>query len=196
MITLTLPPALSLSPDAFAQLCRSNPEVRLERTANGELTIMAPTGSESGRQSLGLSAQLWLWNQRTRLGVAFDSSTGFCLPNGAIRSPDAAWIAQARWQALSPVQRRQFAPICPDFVMELCSPSDDLALLQVKMQEYQANGCRLGWLLDPERRQVWTYRPGSAVTVLEAPAQVSGDPELPGFCLETAFIWGDAGEID
>lgn len=189
MIALNLRPTIELTDEAFEQLCRSNPELRLERSAQGELIAMAPAGSESSRQNLSLSAQLWHWNQQTKLGVAFDSSAGFRLPNGAIRSPDAAWIEKSRWQRLTPEQRRRFAPICPDFVLELKSPTDDLAALQVKMQEYVDNGAQLGWLVDPEMRQVYCYRSGQAVQVLEHPPCLSGEPLLPNFVMDFTLIW-------
>jgi len=166
MIALNLRPTLQLTDAAFAQLCASNPDLRLERTAQGELIAMAPAGSDSGRQNSTLSGQLWYWNHQTRLGVTFDSSAGFTLPNSAIRSPDAAWIAQSRWDALTPEQRRTFAPICPDFVIELNSPSDTLPPLQAKLTEYIANGAQLGWLIDPETQQVHCYRPNHPPEIL------------------------------
>ncbi|MFN4066252.1 MAG: Uma2 family endonuclease [Thermosynechococcus sp.] len=190
MITLHLHPTLQLTDEVFEQLCRQNPDLRLERNAQGELIAMAPAGSESSRQNLSLSAQLWQWNQQTKLGVAFDSSAGFILPNGAIRSPDAAWVAKSRWERLTPAQRRQFAPLCPDFVLELKSPTDDLATLQAKLQEYMDNGAQLGWLIDPEARQVYCYRSGQAVQRLEHPATLAGDPVLPNFVMDLGLIWG------
>lgn len=158
-ITLNLRPVLKLTDEQFFQLCQANGNLRLERTAQGELIIMPPTGSETGGRNAGLTAQIWLWNQQTRLGKTFDSSTGFKLPNGAERSPDAAWVRQDRWDALTPQQKRKFAPLCPDFVVELCSPSDELEKVQAKMQEYLANGIRLGWLIEPETRRVEIYGP-------------------------------------
>ncbi len=189
MIALNLRPTLQLTDEVFEQLCRQNPDLRLERTAQGELIAMAPAGSESSRQNLSLSAQLWQWNQQTKLGVTFDSSAGFTLPNGAIRSPDAAWIAQARWDALTPAQRRRFAPLCPDFVLELQSPSDDLATLQAKLQEYIANGAQLGWLIAIEPQRVYAYRPGQPVQIWERPVRLAGDPVLPNFVMDLTPIW-------
>jgi Uma2 family endonuclease len=189
MISLNLRPSLKLTDEVFEQLCRQNPELRLERTAQGELVAMAPVGSESSRQNLSLSAQLWQWNHQTQLGVAFDASAGFALPNGAIRSPDAAWVARERWQQLTPEQRRRFAPLCPDFVLELRSPSDDLATLQAKLQEYLENGSQLGWLIDPESQRVYVYRPGQPVQVLERPTSLEGDPVLPGFVADLNLVW-------
>ncbi|MCJ2544660.1 Uma2 family endonuclease [Thermostichus vulcanus] len=190
MIALNLHPALTLTDEAFEQLCRSNPNLRLERTAQGELIAMAPAGSESGRQNLSLSAQLWYWNQQAKLGVTFDSSAGFTLPNGAIRSPDAAWIEKTRWERLSSEQRRKFAPICPDFVLELKSPSDELSTLQAKLQEYIDNGAQLGWLIDPELQQVHVYHPGQTVQVYSRPDTLPGDPVLPNFVMDFTLIWG------
>jgi Uma2 family endonuclease len=189
MLALNLQPALNLTDEVFEQLCRQNPELRLERTAQGELIAMAPAGSESSRQNLSLSAQLWQWNRQTQLGVAFDSSAGFALPNGAIRSPDAAWMPKERWQQLTPEQRRRFAPLCPDFVLELKSPTDELATLQAKLQEYLDNGSQLGWLIDPESGKVYVYRTGQPVQVLERPTSLSGDPVLPGFVVDLTLIW-------
>jgi Uma2 family endonuclease len=191
MITLDLRPNLQLTDQAFDQLCRSNPDLQLERNAQGELIAMAPSGSETGRQNLGLSAQLWIWNQATRRGEAFDSSAGFTLPNGAIRSPDAAWIEISRWQAIPPQQRRKFAPICPDFVIELKSPSDDLSILQAKLTEYIENGAKLGWLIDPENRQVFCYRPQQLPEGLNNPRYLSGEDVLLEFVLDLLVVWGD-----
>jgi len=189
MITLNLEPHLQLTDETFEQLCRNNPDLRLERTAQGELIAMSPTGSESGRQNLGLSAQLWFWNQQTGLGVAFDSSTGFTLPNGAIRAPDAAWLKKERWETLSLEQRRRFAPICPDFVIELRSPTDELETLKIKLQEYIDNSAKLGWLIDAETRQVYIYRPQIPVEVLDQPTILSGESVLPNFEMDLQLIW-------
>ena len=189
MITLNLEPHLQLTDETFEQLCGNNPDLRLERTAQGELIAMSPTGSESGRQNLGLSAQLWFWNQQTGLGVAFDSSTGFTLPNGAIRAPDAAWIKKQRWESLSRQQRRRFAPICPDFVVELLSPTDALETLQMKLQEYMDNGAKLGWLIDTDTRQVYIYRSQIPVEVLDQPTNLSGETILPNFEIDLELIW-------
>jgi Uma2 family endonuclease len=189
MIALKLRPTLQLTDEVFEQLCQQNPDLRLERTAQGELIAMAPAGSESGRQNLSLSAQLWQWNQQTKLGVTFDSSAGFTLPNGAIRSPDAAWVEQSRWERLTSEQRRKFAPLCPDFVLELKSPTDDLTTLQAKLQEYIDNGAQLGWLIDPETQCVYCYRPSQAVQLLERPVSLCGDPVLPNFVMDFTLIW-------
>ena len=190
MITLDLRPDLTLTDQAFEQLCHSNPDLRLERTAQGELIAMAPSGSETGYYNSDISGQLWQWNRKLQQGITFDSSSGFTLPNRAIRSPDAAWIEKSRWQAIPAEQRRKFAPICPDFVIELKSPSDDLTVLQGKLEEYRDNGVRLGWLIDPENHQVFCYRPQRAVEIFDNPRNLSGEDVLVGFVLDLQVIWG------
>jgi Uma2 family endonuclease len=136
-----------------------------------------------------LTTDFTLWSRQDSSGLIFDSSTLFVLPNGAKRSPDVSWIRRDRWEALSPEERRGFSPICPDFVLELRSPSDQLRTLQDKMQEYLDNGARLGWLIDPSERVVTIYRPGEGVERLEAPREVSGEPVLPGFVLQLTAVW-------
>jgi Uma2 family endonuclease len=153
-ITISLDPVGALTDEAFYQLCRAKPDVKFERSAQGELIITSPTGGESGRRNADITIDLGIWNRQTQLGYTFDSSTCFKLPNKAERSPDAAWVERSRWEALSPEQREKFPPIAPDFVIELRSASDSLPPLQAKMQEYQANGVRLGWLLNPQDQQV------------------------------------------
>ena len=150
---------------------------------------MYPAGGITGSRNLGIGAQLWYWNEQTELGIAFDSSTGFTLDNGADRSPDAAWVRQARWDALTPAQQRKFVPLCPDFVIELRSPSDNLKPLQEKMVEYIANGTLLGWLINPQKGQVEVYRPNMKVEILNNPQELMGDPELAGFILNMRKIW-------
>ena len=149
--TITLDPVGTLTDEAFYQLCRANPDVKFERSAQGELVIMSPTGGESGRRNADITTDLNLWNRQAKLGYTFDSSTCFELPNGAERSPDASWIERSRWEALSAADREKFPPIVPDFVIELRSATDRLATLQAKMEEYRENGVRLGWLIDPLR---------------------------------------------
>ena len=188
MFTLALRPTLELTDEQFEQICQANRDLKFERTAKGELVIVALTGGETGRRNLNLSGQLWLWNQQTGLGEGFDSSTGFRLPNGAIRSPDAAWVRLERWQALTPDQRKKYVPLCPDFVVELRSASDELMDLQAKMREYLENGLQLGWLLDPETETVEIYRSNQAVELLEKPVNLSGESILPGFVLALTGI--------
>ncbi len=184
-VTLHLP----LTDDQFAELCANNLDLRFEYTCTGDLIIMPPTSSETGERNASLTADFVIWNRSMGAGRVFDSSTGFILPNGAKRSPDVSWISNERWDALSDVERQGFARICPDFVLELRSPTDRLSLLQDKMQEYLDNGARLGWLIDPTNRMVYVYRPGTAAERLEAPTEVSVEPVLPGFVLRLATVW-------
>jgi Uma2 family endonuclease len=165
-----------------------NRKLRIERTSEGEILIMSPTGGEGGRRNSKITAQLENWNESTQLGIVFDSSAEFILPNGAAFSPDASWVKRARWDALTAKERKQFPPLCPDFVIELRSESDRLKPLQKKMDEYIANGAQLGWLIDPLKKTLHIYRPGRDVEVLDNPATVSGEPELPGFELKLASI--------
>lgn len=178
-----------LSDDEFAKLCVLNPEMRLEYTSTGDLIIMPPTSSETGERNASLTADFVIWNRSTGAGRVFDSSTGFVLPNGAKRSPDVSWISNQRWNVLSDEQQQGFAQLCPDFVLELRSPSDRLLDLQGKMQEYLDNGAHLGWLLDPIERVVYIYRPGEAVERLDDPREISGEPVLAGFVLQLGNIW-------
>jgi len=188
-ITLNLNSIIKLTSEQFYQLCEENPDLKLERNANGELIVMPPTGGETGKRNLTAGAQLWTWNEQTELGEAFDSSTGFTLPNKADRSPDASWVEKSRWSALTPEQREKFIPLCPDFVIELVSPSDSLKKTQEKMQEYRENGCRLGWLINRKKREVEIYRPRQDVEVLQSPITLSGENVLPGFVLNLQKIW-------
>lgn len=181
--------SLSLSDEQFYQLCLTNRELRFERNSQGDLVIMSPTGGETSNRNGILILRLGLWAERDGTGIFFDSSGGFKLPNGADRSPGAAWLKRERWESLTPEQQKRFVPLCPDFVIELKSPSDDLKPLREKMQEYQENGARLGWLIDRQTRTVEIYRPGQAVEVLENPASLSGEAVLPEFVLELAPIW-------
>lgn len=188
-LTLTFPPDLRLTADQYERLAHANRDLHLEMTADGKLMIMPPTGGISGKRNADLTTELNLWNRRAKLGVVFDSSTEFKLPNGAFRSPDAAWILQARWDALTPDQQETFPPICPDFVVELRSKSDSLKDLRAKMQEYIDNGCRLGWLIDPKNQQVEVYGVNQAVEILEAPKTLSGEAILPDFTLNLQLIF-------
>jgi Uma2 family endonuclease len=185
---LNVPSTLKITENSFYDLCRVNPELRLERTATGALIIMPPIGGEGSRREADITTELNLWNRQTQLGVVFSPSAGFRLPNGADRSPDAAWVTTERWEALTPQQRSKFPPLAPDFVIELRSASDGLRPLQEKMQEYQANGVRLGWLINPQAQQVEIYRLGQAVEVLNAPHTLSGEAVLPGFILDLSHL--------
>ena len=178
-----------LTDDQFFQLCQANRDLRIERNANGDLVIMAPTGGNTSRYNSEMGADLAIWNRKTKLGVTFDSSGGFKLPNGAERSPDAAWVTLERWNRLTPEQQERFIPLAPDFVIELRSPSDALAPLQAKLQEYIDNGTRLGWLLNRRDRQAEIYRPNQPKQVLPAPSTLSGEDILPGFILDLSAIW-------
>jgi Uma2 family endonuclease len=184
------PPLAIMTADQFFDFCQANSELRIERTAEGDMIIMPPAGTESGGRNLDLAVSFGIWARADGTGKGFDSSTGFTLPNGAVRSPDLAWIRLPRWQALSAEERVKFAPICPDFVVELRSPSDRPKDLQEKLEEYIANGAELGWLIDPIEREVHVYRPGQPVECLSDPTEVAGDPVLPGFVLKLAEIWG------
>jgi Uma2 family endonuclease len=187
--TIAIPQTFKVTHEQFQQIAAVNRDLRLERTATGELIVRPPTGSDTGKHNQDLSAQLWLWNRQTKLGVVFDSSSGFQLPNGADRSPDASWVKLERWQALTQKEREGFAPLCPDFVMELRSKSDNLEPLREKMREYMANGASLGWLIDRKNRKVEIYRQGREVEVLDNPRTLSGEDVLPGFVLDLTDVW-------
>jgi Uma2 family endonuclease len=181
--------SITLTNQQFYQLCQDNPELRLELTAQGELLIMPPTGTSTGWRNSKLNQRLANWAEQEGTGLTFDSSTGFTLPNGARRSPDAAWLPYSRWQALTADQQDGFAPFCPDFVAELRSLNDRLEMLQEKMEEYMANGARLGWLLDTKNRRVYIYRPNQAIEQLDNPKTITGDPILAGFVFNLQEIW-------
>ena len=181
--------SIRLTPAQFEQLCSDNRDLRLELTFEGELIIMPPAGSKTGLRNARLTQRLATWAETDGTGVCFDSSTGFTLPNGSQYSPDSAWIRRARWDVLTNEEQERFAPICPDFLIELRSHSDSLSRLQHKMQEYIENGALLGWLIDPLNRRVYTYRPAHDVEVLADPETVSGDPLLPGFTLQLVELW-------
>lgn len=190
-LRLKFQPGLRLSDEAFWKLSCANPDLRLERTLTGELVVMAPAGSNSGRRASSLNGQLWSWNQQDGLGVTFDSEAAFTLPNTAIRGPDAAWISLERWQAVPEDDRERFAHVCPDFVAEIRSRTDRLSELRAKMREYREQGVRLGWLIDPRRNRVEIYRPGRPTRILPQPLSVSGEDVLPGFVLDLKGILFD-----
>ena len=178
-----------VTPKQFERLCSKYRDLRLELTSTGELIVMPPTGLLTGMRNSNLTYQLEDWARKDATGVSFGASAGFTLPNNAIRSPDASWMRREKWDSLSEQQKDRFAPICPDFVVELRSPSDRLPVLFSKMSEYIANGASLGWLIDPSTRRVYVYRPNEEVVVLENPESVSEEPLLPGFTLEMVELW-------
>ena len=186
---LNIPPVARLTDEQFYQLCQANRDLRFERNETGNLIIMSPTGGETSNRNGRLIQQLFNWNDLDNTGIAFDSSGGFKLPNNADRSPDAAWIPRDKWNALTSEQRAKFIPLCPDFVIELRSPTDKLKTLQEKMQEYIDNGTCLGWLINPQDRQVEIYRQNQEVEVLNSPTNLSGEDILPGFILNLEPIW-------
>jgi Uma2 family endonuclease len=189
--TVSLPPTLQLNIDLtdeqFFQLCQNNRDLKFERTTSGELIIMPPTGSSTSDRNADLTYQLRAWSRQNKLGKSFDSSGGFKLPNSAERSPDASWVKMERWNALSEAEKERFAPLCPDFVVEL-SPSDSLEKARAKMTEYIENGTRLGWLINREQQQVEIYRPNREVEILQSPKTLLGEDVLPGFVLDLAEI--------
>lgn len=182
---------LTVTPEQFLAIAVANPDLRLERTENGELIVNPPTGSESGKRNFSIVGQLFRWCEaHSELGEGFDSSTGFTLPNGSTRAPDASWVRRERWEALSPAEKEGFAPLCPDFVVELRSKTDNLSTLQEKMREYIENGARLGWLIDPQNLQVEIYRStNKTAEILEQPDALSGEDVLPDFVLSLTRIW-------
>ncbi|MGL5059419.1 MAG: Uma2 family endonuclease [Microcoleus sp.] len=191
-IALNIPLALTLTVtrEQFIELASANRELQLERTAAGELIVNPLTGGETGNRNSDINGQLWLWNRQNRLGKAFNSSTGFHLPNGADRSPDAAWVRQERWDSLTSQEQKSFIPLSPDFVVELRSETDRMKPLRDKMKEYMENGVRLGWLIDRKNRKVEIYRENREVEVLENPTNLSGEDVLPGFVLDLTEVWG------
>ncbi len=188
-IVLQMSPVIDLSEDSLFEFCQLNSHLRIERTATGELIIMSPAGSETGNRNFKLIQQLANWTDKDGTGIGFDSSAGFILPNGATRSPDASWIKLTKWNSLSDAQKNKFAPICPDFVVEIRSPSDNLKVLKDKMEEYINNGTSLGWLIDRKNRQVYIYKPGKDIECLNNPITVNGGSLLTDFDLDLTKIW-------
>ncbi|MEL4897586.1 Uma2 family endonuclease [Crocosphaera sp. Alani8] len=191
--TVSLPAILQLNIDLtdqqFFELCQKNRDLRFERNAKGDLIIMPPTGSETSDRNAELTYQLRAWSRQNKRGKSFDSSGGFRLPNGAQRSPDASWVTMERWNNLTQDERERFAPLCPDFVVELISPNDSLEKTREKMQEYKENGAKLGWLINRQQKQVEIYRPHKTVEILDFPETLSGEDILPGFILDLLPIW-------
>lgn len=188
-LLLTMPSDIKMTDEQFWEFCQINRDLRIERTKTGEVIIMPPRGSETGNRNGDIFGQLWLWSKKDKKGLCFDSSTGFTLSSSATVSPDVSWIKLERWQALSPEEREKFAPLCPDFVIELRSRTDSLKRLKEKMQDYIKEGAKLGLLIDRGHRDVYIYRPQCPEECLENPVTVSCDPVLPGFVLEMADIW-------
>lgn len=188
-LTLHFRPVLHMDRHEFFEFCQANPDLRMELTSEGDVIIMPPTGSKSGQRNFGLLVQFGIWMQSDETGFGFDSSAGFTLPNGAVRAPDLAWIRKERWEVLSEDEQEEFAPICPDFVVELLSRTDRLETIKDKMQEYIDNGAQLGWLIDPRERNVYVYRPGEEVVCLSDQETISGDPLLPNFDLDVRRLW-------
>ena len=188
-ITVNFNSIIDISDEQFYQLCTQNPETKFERNCDGEILIMPPTGGETGKRNANLIVQLAIWNQQAKLGEVFDSSTGYKLPNGANRSPDVSWIQQERWDGLTSEQKEKFIPLAPDFVLELMSPTDYLVNTQAKMQEYLDNEVKLGWLINPQTKQVEIYRLGQEAKLLDSPQFISGEDIVPGFVLNLADIF-------
>ena len=190
VLTLHFSSALRMDSHEFFEFCHANPDLRMELTCEGDVIIMPPTGSKSGQRNFTLIGQFGIWMQSDETGFGFDSSAGFTLPNGAVRAPDLAWIRKERWDMLSEDEQEKFAPICPDFVVELLSRTDRLETIKDKMQEYIDNGAQLGWLIDPRERNVYVYRLGEEIVCLSDPETISGDPVLPNFELDVRKLWG------
>ncbi len=188
-ITVNFNSIIEISDEQFYQLCIHNPDTKFERNVEGEIIIMPPTGGETGKRNTDLVGQFWIWNRQTNLGEVFDSSTGYKLPSGANRSPDVSWIEKKRWNSLTCEQRQKFIPLAPDFALELMSPSDYLVNVQAKMREYLDNGVKLGWLINPEAKQVEIYLLGQDVQLLKSPKTLSGNDILPGLILNLADIF-------
>ena len=184
-LPLIIRPVAGLTEDMFFDLCQANAQLLMERDKDGNIIVMAPTGSDTGFYNSDINGQIWIWNRQSKAGYVFDSSTGFTLPNGAVRSPDVSWIEKSRYESLTTTDRKRFAPICPDLVIEVRSLSDHLPDLQDKMKEYQTNGCSLGWLIDRIGKKVYIYRKDGSVESKAIPAQLSGEDLLPGLIVET-----------
>jgi len=188
-MVLQMLPNMIMTDDQFFDFCQLNRHFRIERNQIGDLFIMSPTGSETEERNFNLNGQLWIWTKQDGTGVGFGSSGGFTLPNGAVRSPDAAWIKRTKWEIIPAEKRKKFAPICPEFVVELRSENDSLSTLKEKMQEYIDNGTQLAWLIDRKQRKVFIYRPNCGVAELDNPQTLTGEDILPGFVLDLSEIW-------
>jgi Uma2 family endonuclease len=189
MIALELK-RVPISEEEFYKLCADNGDLRLERSAEGDIIIMPPTGGETGNRNVEITFQLQSWQKQSKQGKVFDSSTGYRLPNSAVRAPDASWLTSEKWNSLTPAQKEKFLPLCPDFAIELMSSTDTLPETRQKMTEYLNNGMRLGWLINPKTRSVEIYRPGKETEILNEPQTLSGEDVLPDFVLDLKAIWG------
>ncbi len=188
-LTVDFNSIIDLTDEQFFLLCQTNQNLRFERNATGKIVIMPPVGGESSNRNGRINQKLFNWSDKDGTGIAFDSSGGFKLPNGADRSPDASWVKLSRWNELTPEQKTKFLPIAPDFVIKLLYKSDSLKTTQKKMEEYKSNGVRLGWLINRKNRQVEIYRIGKEVEILDNPDSLSGEDVLPGFVLDLQMIW-------
>lgn len=188
-IVLHTGPGTEIDDDRLLELSSLNSDLRLERDEKGDLIVMPPTGGETGNKNVEITGQLWAWSRSDGTGMSFDSSTGFRLPNGAVRAPDASWVRRERFESLTGEQRRKFPPLCPEFVIELRSPTDRLEVVREKMDEYVENGAKLGWLIDPLEQRAHIYRSGEPVEVMERPEKLSGDPMLKSFELDLRGVW-------
>lgn len=187
-LPLKIRPVAGLTDDMFFDLCQANSQLFLERDKDGNIIVMAPTGSDTGFYNSDINGQIWLWNRQSKAGYVFDSSAGFTLPNGAVRSPDVSWVAKRKWEALTTPQRSRFAPICPDLVVEVRSLSDNLGDLKAKMEEYMANGSRLGWLIDRAGRQVFIYQADGSIDKKSGDTvELIGEDVLPGLVIQVGF---------
>ncbi|MFN9399008.1 MAG: Uma2 family endonuclease [Dolichospermum sp.] len=188
-MVLEILPNMIMTDDQFFDFCQLNRHFRIERNQIGDLFIMSPTGSETEERNFNLIVQLGIWTKQDGTGVGFGSSGGFTLPNGAVRSPDAAWIKRTKWEIIPAEKRKKFAPMCPEFIVELRSENDNLSTLKEKMQEYIDNGTQLAWLIDRKQRQVFIYRPNCGIEELDNPQPLTGEDILPGFVLDLSEIW-------
>ena len=185
---IRLPKNLQFTDDEFYDFCQANRDLRLERNANGEIIIMSPTGGLTGKKNSSITSRLWIWNDEAQLGEVFNSSTGFLLPNGAMRSPDAAWVKQSRWDALSYNEQEKIPPHCPDFIVEQISPSDTQKASQQKKDEWMANGCRMGWLIYPKEEKACVYHDNKIESIIGFDQTLIGGTVLPDFNFDLAWL--------
>lgn len=187
-VRVHFPEDLRMNDDEFFRFCQDNPDLRFERRKNGDIILMSLTGGETGNRNMEIGADFVFWNRQSKWGYFFDSSTAFRLSDTAVMSPDVAGVSKSRWEALTDKERRRFVPLCPDFVLELLSPSDRLADAQQKMDDWMTNGCQLGWLLDPRTRTAYVYRPEQAMQTYPNVTLLSGETTLPGFSLDISQL--------